>query len=92
MPIQNITHHYEEECSDDDTDLKKYIKVCVQEELNTISQSKNKKATRTLPSTINKQKRIINQDKICDCGKDIGKMSNQQIEMHMRNKFHNENL
>jgi hypothetical protein len=22
MPIQNITHHYEEECSDDDADLK----------------------------------------------------------------------
>ena len=29
MPIQNITHHYEEEYSDDDADLKKYIKVCV---------------------------------------------------------------
>ena len=28
MPIQNITHHYEEECSDD-ADFKKYIKVCV---------------------------------------------------------------
>ena len=29
MPIQNITHHYEEECSDDDADLKKIHKsVC----------------------------------------------------------------
>ena len=94
IPLQNLSHHYEEECSDDDTDLKIYIKVCVQEELNSISQSnlKNKKATRIIPATIDKQKRIINQDKICDCGKDIGKMSNQQIEMHMRSKFHNENI
>ena len=37
-------------------------------------------------------KKLINQDKICDCGKDIGKMSNQQVEMHMRSKFHNENI
>ena len=36
--------------------------------------------------------KLINQDKICDCGKDIGTMSNQQIEMHMRSKFHNENI
>ena len=29
MPIQNITHHYEEERSDDDADLKKIHKsVC----------------------------------------------------------------
>ena len=56
MPIQNITHHYEDECSDDNTDLKKYIKVCVQEELNTISQSnlKNKKATRIIPAAVEK--------------------------------------
>ena len=33
IPLQNLSHHYEDECSDDDTDLKKYIKVCVQEEL-----------------------------------------------------------
>jgi len=68
--------------------------VCVQEELNTISQSnlKNKKATRIISATIDKQKKLINQDKICDCGKDIGKMSNQQIELHMRSKFHNENI
>ena len=68
--------------------------MCIQEELNTISQTnlKNKKATRIIPATIDKQKRIINQDKICDCGKDIGKMSNQQIEMHIRSKYHNENI
>ena len=72
MQIQNISHHYEEECSDDDADLKKYIKVCVQEELQTIS--KNKKATRIIPPSIEKQKKLINQDKICDCGKYIGKI------------------
>ena len=90
IPLQNLSHHYEEECSDDDADLKKYIKVCVQEELQTLS--KNKKATRIIPPAVEKQKKLINQDKICDCGKDIGKMSNQQVEMHMRSKFHNENI
>ena len=92
IPLQNLSHHYEDECSDDDTDLKKYIKVCVQEELNTISQSnlKNKKATRIITPSIEKQKN--NQDNISDCGKDICKMSNQQIEMHMRSKFHNDNI
>ena len=40
MPIQNITHHYEEECSHDDADLKKYIKMCVQEELQTLTNIK----------------------------------------------------
>ena len=90
MPIQNIAHHYEEGCSNDDDDFKKYIKVCVQEELQTLS--KNKKATRIVPPTIDKQKKLITQDKICDCGKYIGKMSNQQVEMHMRSKFHNENI
>ena len=86
-PINNI---------DDDTqdssnnDVRDFIKQCVQEELQTLS--KNKKATRIAPSTIDKQKKLINQDKICDCGKHIGKMSNQQIEMHMRSKFHNENI
>ena len=80
--------------NNDNNDVRDFIKQCVQEELNTISQLnlKNKKATRIIPATIDKQKRIINQDKICDCGKDIGKMSNQQIEMHMRSKFHNENI
>ena len=82
--------------NDDDTqdssnnDVRDFIKQCVQEELQTLS--KNKKATRIAPSTIDKQKKLINQDIICDCGKDIGKMSNQQIEMHMRSKFHNDNL
>ena len=68
--------------------------MCVQEELNTISQSnlKNKKATRIISATIDKQKKLINQDKICDCGKDIGKMSNQQLEINMRSKFHNGNI
>ena len=75
IPLQNLSHHYEDECSDDDTNLKKYIKVCVQEELNTISQSnlKNKKATRIIPPSVEKQKKLINQDKICDCGKYIVK-------------------
>ena len=40
MPIQNITHSYKEECSDDDADFKKYIKVCVQEELQTLTKDK----------------------------------------------------
>jgi hypothetical protein len=35
---------------------------------------------------------VKNQEKICECGKDIGKMSHQQIEMHMRSKYHNENI
>ena len=86
-PINNI---------DDDTqdssnnDVRDFIKQCVQEELQTLS--KNKKAARIIPPSIGKQKKLIDQDKICDCGKDIGKMSNQQIEMHMRSKFHNENI
>ena len=49
-------------------------------------------AIRIVPQTIHKQKKLINQDKICDCGKDIGEMSNQQVEMHMRSKFYNENI
>ena len=37
MPIQNITHHYEEECSDDDADLKKIHKsVCTRRITNII--------------------------------------------------------
>ena len=40
---------------------------------------KNKKATRLISPSVEKQKKLINQDKICDCGKDIGKMSNQQV-------------
>ena len=62
----------------------------MQEEYQTIS--KNKKATRIVPPSIEKQKKLINQGKLCDCGKDIGKMSNQQVEMHIRSKFHNENI
>ena len=82
--------------TDDDTqdssnnDVRDFIKQCVQEELQSIW--KNKKAIRIIPATIDKQKKLINQDKICDCGKDIGKMSNQQIEMHNRSKFHKENI
>ena len=82
--------------NDDDTqdssnnDVRYFIKQCLQEELQTLS--KNKKATRIFPPSVEKQKKLINQDKICDCGKDIGKTSNQQIEMHMRSKFHNENI
>ena len=82
--------------NDDDTqdssnnDVRDFIKQCVQEELQTLS--KNKKATRIIPPAVEKQKKLINQDKICDCGKDIGKMSNQQVEMDMRSKFHNENI
>ena len=81
--------------NDDDTqdssnnDVRDFIKQCVQEELQT---SKNKKTTRIISPSIEKQKKLINQDKICDCGKDIGKMSNQQVEMHMRSKYHNENI
>ena len=40
MPIQNITHHYEEECSDNDAVFKKDMQVCVQEELQTLSKIK----------------------------------------------------
>ena len=58
-------------------DVRDFIKQCVQEELQTLS--KNKKAKRIVPPTIDKQKKLINQDKICDCGKHIGKKSNQQI-------------
>jgi len=29
---------------------------------------------------------------ICECGNDITKFKPQQIEMHMRSKFHNENI
>ena len=71
-------------------DVRDFIKQCVQEELHTLT--KNKKTTRIIPPSAEKQKKLINQDKICDCGKDIGKTSNQQIEMHMRSKFHNENI
>ena len=51
-----------------------------------------KKATRIISPSIEKEKKLIIQYKICDCGKDIGKMSNQQIEMYMRSKFHNQNI
>ena len=64
--------------------------MCVQDELQTLS--KNKKATRIISPSIEKQMKLINQDKMCGCGKYIGKMLNQQIEMHMRSKFHNENV
>ena len=60
----------------------------VQEELQTLS--KNNKATRIIPPSAEKQKKLIIQDKICDCGKNKGKMSNQQTEMHMRSEFYNE--
>ena len=82
--------------NDDDTqessnnDVRDFIKQCVQEKLQTIS--KNKKATRIIPPSIEKQKKLFNQDIICDCGKDIAKMSNQQVEMHMRSTCHNENI
>lgn len=69
-------------------DVRDFIKKCVQEELQTIS----KKASRQIPHVAEKQKKLINHEKICDCGIDIGKMSHQQIEMHMRSKYHNENI
>jgi hypothetical protein len=92
--ISNKTVNIDDDDTQDSSnnDVRDFIKQCVQEELNTISQSKNKKATRIIPPAVEKQKKLINQDKICDCGKDIGKMSNQQVEMHMRSKFHNENI
>ena len=53
--------------NDDDTqdssnnDVRDFIKQCVQDELNTIS--KNKKATRIIPPSVEKQKKLINQEK-----------------------------
>ena len=71
-------------------DVRDFIRQCVQQELQTIS--KNKKTTRIIPPSIEKQKKLINQDNICDCGKDIPNFKPQQIEMHTRSKFHNENI
>ena len=88
--ISNKTVNIDDETQDSNNDVRDFIKQCVQEELQILS--KNKKATRIIPPAVEKQKKLINQDKICDCGKDIGKMSNQQVEMHMRSKFHNENI
>jgi len=66
--ISNKTVNIDDDTQDSsNNDVRDFIKQCVQEELQTIS--KNKKATRIIPATIDKQKRIINQDKICDCGK-----------------------
>ena len=86
-PINNIDDDTQDSSNNDVMD---FIKQGVQEESQTLS--KNKKATRIISPSIEKQKKLINQDKICDCGKDIGKMSNQQVEMHMRSKFHNKNI
>ena len=48
---------------------------------------------RTTRITSNNVKRPSTQkSKICDCGKDITNFKPQQIEMHMRSKFHNENI
>ena len=82
-PINNNDDDIQESSNND---VRDFIKQCVQEELQTLT--KNKIATRIIPPAVEKQKKLINQDKICDCGKDIGKMSNQQVEMHMRSKFH----
>jgi hypothetical protein len=89
--ISNKTVNIDDDTQDSsNNEVRDYNKQCVQEELQTLS--KNKRATRIIPPAVEKQKKLINQDKICDCGKDIGKMSNQQVEMHMRSKFHNENI
>ena len=47
MPAQNLTRQYEEENSDDDISLKKYIKVCVQDELDNILKNKYKNSNDT---------------------------------------------
>ena len=57
-------------------DVRDFIRQCVQQELQTINVKR--------PST--------QQSKLCDCGKDITNFKPQQIEMHMRSKFHNENI
>ena len=57
-------------------DVRDFIRQCVQQELQTINVK--------IPST--------QKSKICDCGKDIINFKPQQIEMHMRSKFHNENI
>ena len=86
-PINNVVDDTQDSSK---IDVRDFIKQCVQEELQTLS--KNKKAARIIPPSIGKQKKVINQEKIYACGKYIGKMSHQQIEIHMRSKFHNENI
>ena len=57
-------------------EVRYFIRQCVQQEL----------------QTINEKKQSTQKSKICDCGKDITNFKPQQIEMHMRSKFHNENI
>ena len=57
-------------------DVRDFIRQCVQKEL----------------QTINVKKPTSHKNKICDCGKGITNLNPQQIEMHTRSKFHNENI
>ena len=77
--ISNKTVNIDDDDTQDSSnnDVRDFIKQCKQEESQ--STSKNKKVTRILPATINTQKKLNNQDNICDYGKYIGKISNQQI-------------
>ena len=48
------------------------------------------------PSKIKNNTNIItkrtNKDILCDCGKDISNLKPQQIQMHLRSKFHLNNI
>ena len=57
-------------------DVRDFIRQCVQQEL----------------QTINVKTQSTQKSKICDRGKDITNFKPQQIEMHMRSKFHNVNI
>jgi len=77
---------------------KDMIKQFVREEIhNLISQNDYDNDEDDIkPSKIKNNTNIItkrtNKDILCDCGKDISNLKPQQIQMHLRSKFHLNNI
>ena len=80
----------EPEVSDDERELKQYIKKCIENELHSIMKSKlgktdERKVKISAPIKESKQSGLIT----CECGKQV---KSYQLPIHLNSKYHKENI
>ena len=78
-----------EETSDNEDDIRKYIKSCVENELHSIMKSRlgktdERKVKISTPIKESKQSGLIT----CECGKQV---KSYQLPIHLNSKYHKEN-
>ena len=73
--------------------IEEIIKKAVRAEIQNIFEG-NKEKPAIIPrnKTAKLQEDKVNENIICDCGKDITKFTKQQNEMHLKSRYHLENI